>query len=441
VTTTIQHRISLADFDSVATGRGSPGAIAELRDGQLSKRVLLTAAVVSAARSAVPADFAAAEVDRGVGVLEAVQRRRPAAWARALGHPFVDAWATRCLTELATGNASWPLPLLLGHLNAIAAAAAAAAGEPFALPVPIGPAGLALPGLGTVSLPGDTGTALVCGRGGTVQVRAGTGSYDLAPGGPPTDRWQPATPLTDLGSWYLDQSDPYRDCFEYALAARLDPARHAATRKTAQAAADLLRREQPEQAAAIAHGLTSVVPLARPEDGHEISAAARQAFGAIGSSLPRDPARFAEILVHEFAHAKLGALLDLVELYEARDGDFYYAPWRDDPRPLGALLQGVYAHLVVADFWRVHRETADDRGEAEAEYAYRREQVRLAAATVAAADTLTDLGRRFVATIQDTAGRWPTPPPAAVRTAAQRLARHRGAWQHREHAARASGLD
>jgi uncharacterized protein len=433
--------MSVADFDSLATGRGTPAAIAELRDGQLSKRVLLTAAVVSTARAAAPADFAAAEVDRGVAVLEAVQHRSPAAWGRALSHPFVDAWATRCLTELATGNVTPALPALLGHLNALAAAAATVAREPFALPVPTARAGLVLPSLGTVPLRGETGTALVSGRAGTVQVCAGTGTYDLDPAEARTDHWRPATPLTDLGGWYLDQADPYRDCFEYDLAAPLDQAAYADTRRTARAAADLLRREQPEQAAAIAAGLTSVVPLARPAGGREISAASRQAFGAVGSSLPRDPARFAEILVHEFAHAKLGALLDLVELYEAREGDFYYAPWRDDPRPLGALLQGVYAHLVVADFWRVHRELAEpgEREEAEAEYAYRREQVRQSAAVVAGADALTALGRRFVTGLIDTARSWPVPPPSAVSTAEQRLARHRGAWQHRQQdAARAA---
>jgi uncharacterized protein len=428
------HRISAADFDALAAGRGGTDAVAELRDAQLSKRVLLTAAVVSTARATAPADFAAAEVDRGVAVLEAVRERDPAAWARVLGHPFVDAWATRCLTELATGD---PAQSLLGYLNALAAAAATVAAEPFALPVPIGVAGLPLPTLGVLRLPDDTGTALVSGRSGALRVCAGSGSYDVEPGadGParPGHHWHPATPLTPHGGWYLDEADPYRDSFEYDLAPWLDPAERADTAGTATAAAAILRREQPEQAAAIGIGLRSIVPLARPGAGREISAASRQAFGAVGSSLPGDPARFAEILVHEFAHAKLGALLDLVDLYEPRAGDVYYAPWRDDPRPLGALLQGVYAHLVVADFWRVHRRDVPpaDRDEAEAEYAYRREQVLQSVPVVAAAGALTDLGRRFTGTVAGTARSWEQPPPSAVREAEHRLARHRGAWQHR----------
>ncbi len=36
----------------------------------------------------------------------------------------------------------------------------------------------------------------------------------------------------------------------------------------------------------------------------------------------------------------------------------YYAPWRQDPRPLGGLLHGAYAYLGVSDFWRIQRASA-----------------------------------------------------------------------------------
>jgi len=30
----------------------------------------------------------------------------------------------------------------------------------------------------------------------------------------------------------------------------------------------------------------------------------------------------------------------------------FYVPWRTDPRPGGGLLQDVYAHLGMTEFWR-----------------------------------------------------------------------------------------
>jgi HEXXH motif-containing protein len=57
-------------------------------------------------------------------------------------------------------------------------------------------------------------------------------------------------------------------------------------------------------------------------------------------------------LVHEFQHSELSVVPDLTRLYDAGPDEFYYAPWRNDPRPFGGLLQGVYAFIGVADTCR-----------------------------------------------------------------------------------------
>ena len=69
----------------------------------------------------------------------------------------------------------------------------------------------------------------------------------------------------------------------------------------------------------------------------------------------------AEILVHEFQHLKLCGLQDMMPLMEPCD-ERVYAPWRPEPRPVGGLLQGVYAHLGIARFWGAqwHVETEPD---------------------------------------------------------------------------------
>ena len=38
-----------------------------------------------------------------------------------------------------------------------------------------------------------------------------------------------------------------------------------------------------------------------------------------------------------------------------------YAPWRQDPRPAGGLLQGIYAHLGIARFWQAQQHAETDR--------------------------------------------------------------------------------
>ena len=108
------------------------------------------------------------------------------------------------------------------------------------------------------------------------------------------------------------------------------------------------------------------MPLANDVPGQEISATARQAFGAIAAALPASGADLARLIIHEFQHVKLGALIDMFDLYDRTDQRLFYAPWREDPRPVGALLQGTYAHLGVTDYWRSYRHLvtgyADARG-------------------------------------------------------------------------------
>ncbi|MFE7589239.1 HEXXH motif-containing putative peptide modification protein [Kitasatospora sp. NPDC057512] len=122
-------------------------------------------------------------------------------------------------------------------------------------------------------------------------------------------------------------------------------------RRLAEAWEILVRRHR-RHARAVAACVTTVVPLRPAPGGEAVSAAARRAYGAVAASLPDDPVLLALALVHEFLHVQLGALLDLVPLHSPNGPAVYHAPWRPDPRPAGALLQGAYAHLGVADFWR-----------------------------------------------------------------------------------------
>src|SRR6185312_14082905 len=99
-------------------------------------------------------------------------------------------------------------------------------------------------------------------------------------------------------------------------------------------------------------------------------------FGSAIIARPSDAASLAEALVHEFHHIRLGGLLHLTRLHEEDPRERFYTPWRDDPRPIGGVLQGVYAFFGVTAFWRVlaHASMKAPDRRAVFEFAYWREQ-------------------------------------------------------------------
>ena len=106
---------------------------------------------------------------------------------------------------------------------------------------------------------------------------------------------------------------------------------------------------------ALAAGLTTLTPLTAVPDGHEVSSVARHAFGAVAASAPAAPGHLALLLIQEFQRAKLGAVLDLYDLYDPADNRIFPTPWGEGKCRIEALLQAAYAHLAVTDFWRVER--------------------------------------------------------------------------------------
>jgi hypothetical protein len=110
---------------------------------------------------------------------------------------------------------------------------------------------------------------------------------------------------------------------------------------------------------------------------------------------PKNPEELASTLVHEFQHSKLSALLDVANLFDTTSHPQYYAPWRSDPRPIGGLMQGVYAFLGVADTW--HRLAAHPKlkGTAERAFADVRVKVDVALAALEMSSELTLQGKAF----------------------------------------------
>ncbi|MFI6484953.1 FxsB family cyclophane-forming radical SAM/SPASM peptide maturase [Nonomuraea sp. NPDC050663] len=285
----------------------------------------------------------------------------PEAVRRVIDHPYVRVWATSCLADSSHA----------GYLGNIAAAAAAHAGLQAGIAVAARDGWAYLPTLGAV--PARDGVRLAVPEPGEVE--------------------EPLRRLSD--TVVLEDLDPYRGCHGHDPEPRLDEETSARWREAFAAAAALIETDFPRYRGALTSGLRVVMPLAAPENGGEISSAARHAFGAVAAALPADPALLALLLIHEFQHVKLGALLDAADLFDAGERRLFYAPWRPDPRPFEGLLQGTYAHLAVTEFWRGHRHRAPEPGEVE--FARWRAQTSRALGTLAESGALTPAGELFVA--------------------------------------------
>jgi len=127
---------------------------------------------------------------------------------------------------------------------------------------------------------------------------------------------------------------------------------------------------------------------------------ARHAFGAVAVAVSASagPGGLALLLIEEFQRAKLGAVLDLYDLYDPDDDRLFPVPWGESKGRIEALLHGAYAHLAVADFWRVSQQRAadSDSDAAGRRLSECRAQAGEVIGTLLDSGALTPLGARFV---------------------------------------------
>jgi len=431
------HSLSADAFAELASGAGDTAVVGQLRAAQLSKQLMLLHVVARAADRVDPPSRATAAFRAAYQLLAQARAADPGAVAQALCLPHVGSWAHDCLAALDSGA-----PPDFGYLAAVAAAAAVPLGIGFELDAPVRGGRMPLPGLGAIQVAASTDGWVRLSSdgerlriGGHIDVPCATlvpddGSADPAP------HWR-GTPLiravADGQAWevLLEDADPYLDRFALRMLTGLTKAEVTHWRQRIQAAWELLVRHHEWAAGPIAAGVPVVVPLV-PRSDHD-SATSPAAFGAIATSQPPSPVIMAETLVHEFQHIKLCGVLDMLPLIKPSD-ERGYAPWRDDPRPLGGILQGVYAFTGIVRFWNVQRrvETEPDAIlHASALYERWRLEVDPVAGALLSSDSLTATGARFVAAMREH-GRRPEaePVPAEAAQSAREVALdHRLTWQ------------
>jgi uncharacterized protein len=415
------HGMSRDDFRALAAGFGGAAAVTQLVEAQHTLRRVLLGSVYQAASStaAIPGEARAA-LEAAWTVLTTIDEQQPQALGTVLAHPYVRTWAVRCLERLktpgATGRAQSTRGLTadLGHLGAIAAVAAVLAKAETSVTLPVKDGAVHLPMLGRLVL-GECAPreSHVTVAGDAVTIEAGNGRWELATtallAGEPTavtvqeegrpGDWQPVRRLRVPGmSVALEDTDPYRDCHQWPAASRLTYAEFARWQRSFAEAWQEISNHHPGYAPGLEVGLSVLMPLSAGPAGPGVSAATRHAFGAVAATLPADPVMLALLIIHEFQHVKLGALLDLYDLYDRSDSSLFRAPWREGMWPLEELLQGTYGHLAITDFWRARQKlTAGAEAAAAGRgFAYWRDHTRDAVETLIGSTLLTPLGEQFV---------------------------------------------
>jgi uncharacterized protein len=418
-----------ADFDALAAGFGDAGTLEYLNAAQRSiQRSLLFLLREQASRDADDA-FAA-----GFDLLARLDRTNRDTVDEVLAHPYVRAWAAHCLQWRAAPRQSGQPGPGRGYLASIAATIAIRTGVLAEVDVRVVDGYVHLPTLGRLRV-GETRTAALTVVEGGFEVRTATEKWRIRSAADGADEaaaaaaaaevspdWQPARWLRARDfTVLLEDTDPGRNVHNWPAATRLDDAAAADWQAQFTTAWALITDAYPAYAPGVQAGLRVLMPLANEVPGREISAAAREAYGAVAAALPASGADLALLIIHEFQHVKLGALLDMFDLYDPTDQRLFFAPWREDLRPIGALLQGTYAHLGVTDYWRVrrHHVTGQDEARAAALFARWRVLTSEAIGTLASSRALTPLGERFVAGMRATVDPWLTEhvPPAAEQAA------------------------
>lgn len=430
------HRMPADVFSALARGGGGAEAIRLIAAARRSRTLLLVRALVNIASETGHADAVTAR--QAYRALARVQQVAPHAVDRVLDYPQVGAWAMRTVLLLRRRAAAAARP---GSLAAVAAVAAVRGAVPMTIRLTADPSqsAIPLPSLGFAMVRGAREEVFLrCDRDGAELVAARTSV--AIPADPHQDgpRWRGirriAVDSHGLGAdflldgWICAHLPPEFSAREHVS----DPARVEQWRSLIAAGWDLLVRHHKEVASEVAAAMSVLTPLPTPPSGLT-SATLGDAFGCIFLSLPPDARSAAVILAHELQHAKLAAVMDLFSLLESDTSERFYAPWRDDPRPLMGLLHGTYAHLGVTAFWRrqrQHEERVAGARHAHTEYARWRRAARDTAHSLLASGRLTETGRLFVTGMAQALDEWSADPvPDEALALAQRLAEeHRTRW-------------
>jgi HEXXH motif-containing protein len=411
-------------LDAVADGDCGFGGMAVLVAAEYRRRLVYLRVLLGRARRDPASVGPLGAVDAAWTLLERAEASDPIAVRQVLSDPHLGLWLAQTLRRWNTGvNDETPRWVQVGHLRAVAAAAAIRAGVDFSISVPVRHGRAILPDFGLALLPVEThwDTADVICHAGAVTIRGKDVAVSV-PEDAETDgpqwlglRKVRAEVSGQVLTLALNDLDPYQLTSGFSPPERLSPAEVRRWRELFPPAWEMLVRDHPQAAQVLAAGMRSLVPLPAGGRFRPRSGSSGDGFGCALMSLPDDAVQLAVTLVHEFRHSTLSAVMRTVTLHEP-DSRPLYAPWRDDPRPLAGLFQGLYAFTGVTDFWRRRSEvdSGPARKLADFEFALWSRQTSLTLQTVRQSGSLTPLGRRFTDRLAERFSGWQSSTLAAA---------------------------
>ncbi|MBL7254241.1 HEXXH motif domain-containing protein [Paractinoplanes lichenicola] len=429
-TSTRLHRVTASDFEELTHGRGTAATVQRLAVTERSARMVVLYGLLHTLFNEGHDAGPLASPESAWQLLTAAEKADPVAAEQVLMYPLSGIWAAhlyRRLRKIVPEDA--PLWLDIGYLHAMAATGAIRAGIDFSMDIPVRDGVAVLPGLGYATFAGlDAVPAHVEAVAGTVTVTVGDQRVLVAPG---ETGWHPAvlcvaeTAGTRL-EFVLDDVHPYRNLRNYSAAEPLSAEDVSAWRSLTVDAWAVLVEQDRTAAESVAASLALVAPIPKAKRHRPLSASCDEAFAAVVASMPEDAEQLASTMVHETQHVRLGAALHLFRFVEEKTGSRVYAPWRDDPRPLAGLIQGIYAFIGITGFFR-----GRDHAVARYEFALWRYQLHRVLAGIDGHPGLTPLGRQLVRNLAQPVEQWMTEPvePAIRARAEAAAADHYGQWR------------
>ncbi|SHN38644.1 aKG-HExxH-type peptide beta-hydroxylase [Cryptosporangium aurantiacum] len=417
------HELAPEQLVEVSTGFCGASLLNELRAAQLSRHLLLIAYLADRAGSC----------EEALAVLDAARAADFAAASTVVLDPMVGAWLNSTVRRIDGSPEA-----IADQLSLLAAVAGARSGIDADLTINRAAHSTTVPTMGLLRGSGIEGPQRWSARGGQLTV-SGTRVMNLPPEpGTPIDGWLPLRQLSagaddQTALLTLDDVSPARNTFHVAAADRLSDDEFQRWRRLWIEAWHLLTTCADDKAQEVRTGLRTIVPL--HDDGTVVarSATASGVFGALGATRPGSGAALALTVVHEFEHSKLNAVIAIEPLFAAEDPQRYFAPWRDDPRPIGGFFHGVFAFLAFAEVLDRLRVLPSHEAAAESQFALVRAQLRAAIGALVDAPSLTPAGRTLAIGLEQRLVRLEKASVSrrAAEAAMQALDGARVSWQER----------
>ncbi|GAA3820910.1 FxsB family cyclophane-forming radical SAM/SPASM peptide maturase [Streptomyces phyllanthi] len=300
------HTLTSHGFDSLAAGNGDADVLRDLVGAESSIRRVLLAALCARYRG--PEAEAVTRMDQ----------RWPGETAEVLRHPYLRHWSVRALEGQLARDA------VRQRLAEIAVAVALRTGADLTVGLRGTVRAVHVPGYGRLVLPPRPGKGELVVRRGALLLRVHDRSLPIAVTESSHDgpSWEPVRSIVMDGFRILvEDGDPHRDAFGGTPAPRLDDEEYVRWQRLFAEAAVHVQGRHGGRAAGVRTLLTVCTPLSQVKE-QGVVAAAPDAFGALGLSLPATPDRLAALLVDGVQQMKFNALSDLFDLagnHEAKD--------------------------------------------------------------------------------------------------------------------------